>query len=96
MKKIAVIIDSTCYLSKDYIEVNNIEVVSLNVIIEGVSHREVDLVNETVFDSLKANKKVTTAQVAPGLFVDVFNKLINEGVKDILVFPVSSGISGTY
>ncbi len=96
MKKIAVIIDSTCYLSKDYIEVNNIEVVSLNVIIEGVSHREVDLVNETVFDSLKANKKVTTAQVAPGLFVDVFNKLIKEGVKDILVFPVSSGISGTY
>ncbi|XMB85808.1 DegV family protein [Mycoplasmatota bacterium WC44] len=96
MKKIAVIIDSTCYLDSDYIKDNNIEVVSLNVIIDGVSHREVDIDNKVVFDSLNANKKVTTAQVAPGLFVDAYNKLINGGVDDILVFTISSGLSGTY
>ncbi|QVK20155.1 DegV family protein [Mycoplasmatota bacterium] len=96
MRRIAIIIDSTCYLDEKFIKENNIEVVSLNVIIDGVSYKETDIDNKVVFDSLKENKKVSTAQVAPGLFVEAYNKLIDEGVEDILVFPISSGLSGTY
>ncbi len=96
MKKIAIVTDSTCYLSNKYFKENNIEVASLHVVVDGESYQEIDINNEFVFDCLNKGKKVTTSAVAPMVFVDIFQKLIDEGVEDILVFTISSGISGTY
>jgi len=30
------------------------------------------------------------------IFVNVFNKMINESAGDVLVFPIFFGLSGTY
>lgn len=96
MRKIAIVTDSTCYLPKEYLKKNSIEVASLHVVVDGVSFEEISIDNMFVFDNLNEGKKVTTSAVAPAVFVDIFNKLIDEGVEHILVFPISSGLSGTY
>lgn len=93
MEKIKIIIDSTSYLSDEYIKENDLEVASLHVVVDGKSYEEVDVDNEFVFDCFEQGKKVSTAAVAPAVFADLFEKY-----KDhtILVFPLSSGLSGTF
>jgi len=96
MRKLAIITDSTSYFTKEYLQKHSIEVASLHVVVDGVSYEEVDVDNEFVFDNLNNKKKVSTAAVAPLVFTELYQKLFDSGVEDILVFLISSGISGTY
>ena len=45
---IKIVTDSTSYIPKEFIDKYDISVVSLNVIMNGVSTREIDLDNETI------------------------------------------------
>ncbi len=96
MKKYAILIDSTVYLTKEQIEENDISVISLNVVEGTVSHREVDVDNEFIFAKQAKGAKFTTSQPAPGEFLEIYEKRLEEGYEKVFVVLLSSNISGTY
>jgi DegV family protein with EDD domain len=96
MKKYAMVIDSTVYLTKEMIEENNISVVSLNVV-DGVdSYREVDVDVDFIYEKQDSGTQWTTSQPAPGDFLETFQKLIDQGYEKILCVLLSQNISGTF
>lgn len=96
MKKYAIVIDSTVYLTKEQIEDNNISVASLNVVENTTSHRELDVDNEFIFAKQEKGAKFTTSQPAPGEFLDLFENKLKEGYEKVFVVLLSSQISGTF
>ncbi|MCK5387764.1 MAG: DegV family protein [Candidatus Izimaplasma sp.] len=96
MKKYAIVTDSTVYLTKEQVKDNKISIASLNVVESTISHREVDVDNEFIFAKLNKGAKFTTSQPAPGEFLEIFEKRLEEGYEKIFVVLLSSNISGTY
>ncbi len=96
MKKYALVIDSTVYLTKKQIEDNELIVVSLNVVEGDVSKREVDVDNDYIFDRQEDGASFTTSQPSPGEFLENYEELIKKGYEKIFVVCLSKNISGTY
>lgn len=97
MSSIQIVTDSTSYISRKYVEENNIEVVPLSInflgdtCIEGFPGEF-----ESFFTKLKkADDFPKTSQPPIGDFVNVFEKAINEG-KEVITIVISSKLSGTY
>lgn len=92
---IKIVTDSTSYIPKQYIEDYEISVVSLNVILNGESYREVELSNETFYEKMKQAKEIpTSSQPAPGEISDIFKRIISNGDSILGIF-LSSDMSGT-
>ncbi|MDD4212279.1 MAG: DegV family protein [Bacilli bacterium] len=90
-------VDSTFRLDVETVQKHNISVIPLNVIIDGVSYRDgIDVTFEEVMTASEAGHRVTTSQPAPGIFLQAFEALKEEGVTDILCLTMSSTLSGTY
>lgn len=97
MRKIRIVVDSTFNLEKQFIEENNIIVIPLNVIIDGVSYQDkINIDLDTVMQAVDDRKKVTTSQPSPQLFKDAFERLKDEGAEDIICLTISSTLSGTF
>ncbi len=95
-ESIGIICDSTSSFSKQYIDDNNIEIVHLNVLIEGKSFVDAkEIENEAVFNAMDEGKKVTTSQPSPEQFLTAMNEMSKKHSK-IICFVMSSGLSGTY
>ncbi|CDM70471.1 DegV domain-containing protein CA_C3284 [Clostridium bornimense] len=92
---IKIVTDSTSYIPKEYIENYEISVVSLNVILNGDSYREVELSNETFYEKMEQAKEIpTSSQPAPGEISDIFKTIISSGDSILGIF-LSSDMSGT-
>lgn len=92
---IKIVTDSTSYIPKQYIDEYGISVVSLNVILNGDSYREVELSNETFYEKMKQAKEIpTSSQPAPGEISDIFKRIISSGDSILGIF-LSSDMSGT-
>lgn len=98
--KIAFVTDSTFYMEPDFIKKHNIHQVPLSVNFENVSYIEnVENKNELkeIYDRIRKFKKLpTTSQPAITSFVDKYQQLVDEGYTRILVFTISSTLSGTF
>jgi len=93
---IKLLVDSMCDLPKAYINHPNMEMVSLNVIIEGKVYRdkrEIDLDGMNKF--MEQGIVPTTSQVNPGDFLDCFEKYAKDNV-DCLYLAFTSKLSGSY
>jgi len=97
MKKFAWITDSTCGLSKEYIKENNIFVLPLNVILNGVSYKEdIDITKDQFYEKMqKQNVDAKTSQPAFGDFIQLFEKLKKNYERGIAIHA-SSELTGTY
>lgn len=96
MAPVRIVTDSTAFLKKETIEQYKITVVPLYVNFENETILDGSISNATFFDKMKnAAKMPFTSQPSPGDFVEVFEKIIEEG-NDIVTIVISSGISGTY
>ncbi|HLS61697.1 MAG TPA: DegV family protein [Virgibacillus sp.] len=97
MKKIAWITDSTCGLSRDFIEENNLYVLPLSVIVNGVSYKEdVEITKEEFYEELrKHGEGAKTSQPAFGEFIELYEKLKSEYDCGIAIHA-SSALTGTY
>ena len=97
MKKIAWITDSTCGLSEDFIRKNNIFVLPLNVIVNGVSYKEdIEFTENKFYELLKEHGEgATTSQPAYGEFLDLYEK-IKEAYDYGIAIHASSALTGTY
>lgn len=93
---IRIVTDSTSYIPQKLKEENDISVISLNVIMNGKSYREVDLKNEEFYLEMdKLDEIPTSSQPSMEESLNVFKKLASEG-HDIIGIFLSSDMSGTY
>ena len=93
---IKLITDATCDYSKEYYEKNNIELIPMNVLLDGeiiVDNKDVNLYD--FYEKLSKGKKPTTSMISPSIYEEVFEKFLKNG-DDILYIGFSSGLSGCY
>jgi len=95
--KIAVITDSSCNLSLDYIaQHNNLKMAPLMISFDGEFHRDlIEVDYKTVYQKLDQTK-VTSSIPSREDFEQAVEELKKAGFTDIIVITISSGLSGTY
>ena len=96
--KIAVVTDSTAYLTKEEEERYHIKVVPIPVVIDGRSYDEgVDLTTEEFYDKLRNSKSFpSTSQPPMGEMIELYNSLADEGYDTVISIHLASTISGFY
>ena len=94
---IRIITDSTADLSLDYSKELNVGIVPLNIIIEGKEYKDrITLQPDEFYQMLEKSETIpTTSQPSPKDFLDAYQDGI-ANKDDIIVFTLSSKISGTY
>ena len=93
---IKIVTDSTSYISDEYIKKYDIKLVSLNVIINGVSSREIDIENEVFYEEIKNSKEIPkSSQPIPEEMLNTFREIVEDGDSIVGIF-LSSKRSGTY
>lgn len=95
--KIAVVTDSTAYLTEKQYKDNHIYQLPLSVIVNGEALKEeIDVTSEQYFDLIRDNDKLpTSSQPTIGDIESLFTKLSKE-YDAIISVHLSSKISGTY
>lgn len=96
--KIAVVTDSTCYLTTEEVENNNITIVPIPVIVDGQVYEEGVTVTNAQYYEMLANSKSfpSTSQPALGELISVYEKLRDAGYDTIISIHLASTISGMY
>ena len=93
---IKIVTDSTSYIADEYIKKYDIKLVSLNVIINGVSSREVDIENEVFYEEIKNSKEIPkSSQPILNEMLNTFKEIVKDGDSIVGIF-LSSKMSGTY
>lgn len=93
---IKIITDSTSYIPEHLLEQYDISIVSLNIILDGESKREVDLSNHTFYEEMaKVSSLPTSSQPIPEEMFHVFEDQIQKGHSVLGIF-LSSEMSGTF
>jgi len=94
---IGLVTDSNSQIPSDLARRFAVEVVPINVTVDGVSYIEgVDLDADTFWSMFEgATPEVTTAQPSPGRFVEAYAAAARRGADEILSVHIGSGLSGT-
>lgn len=97
MGKVVIYSDSTCDLSKELIEKNDIKILPLYVTFDEKVYRDgVDIVPETLYKMVDEEKKLPkTSAASVGDFMKIFQEETSKG-NEVLFFVISSGLSSTY
>lgn len=97
MPNIAIVTDSTAYLTPEEVETYNITVIPLSINFRDESFEEdggMDL--NRFFEKVRQSKELpSSSQPAPGKFIEVYEKLA-EDYDEIMSIHLSSKLSGTY
>lgn len=96
MQKIKIVTDSTADLAQDVIEKYGIHVLSLSISVNGQTYLDrVDLQpDEFIEEMIKSEELPKTSQPAMGTFVEMYDKLGEDG-SEVLSIHMTSGMSGT-
>lgn len=96
MKKIRIMADSTCDLSKELIEKYEITIIPLCIILDDVSYYDgLELSPQQIFEWSDANKKTPkTAAVSFDKMRETIEEYMNQG-DDIIYFAISEDMSTT-
>lgn len=94
--KIAVVTDSTAYLTAQEAAENNIHVVPIPFTIDGKSYQEgVDITTEEFYAELKTSKTFpSTSQPPIGEMMELYQQLADEGYDAVISIHLASSISG--
>lgn len=97
MNNIQIVVDSTAYLTREYINEHNIEVAELSVELDDVREKEgLPGGFSNFFDRFEKSENFPkTSQPPVGEFVQCYEKAFERG-KEIVVITFSSELSGTY
>ena len=96
MNSFEIFTDSSCDLPQDMIEQYGIEVIQLEVIIDGgepILNKDIDA--KQLYQKLRDGAVAKTAAATPGNFYEQMNASLAQG-KDILYLGFTSGLSVTY
>ena len=93
---IKIVTDSTSYIPKEYVDKYDIKIVSLNVVIDGGSRREVDIDNKYFYEEMSKAKEIPkSSQPIPEEMLNIFKEIVKNGDSIVGIF-LSSKMSGTY
>ena len=93
---IKIITDSTSYIPQEYIDKYDIKVISLNVVMDLDSRRELDIDNITFYDEMdKASEIPKSSQPIPEEMLNTMKEILDNGDSIVGIF-LSSKMSGTY
>ncbi|WP_421016516.1 DegV family protein [Furfurilactobacillus cerevisiae] len=94
--KIAVVTDSTCYLSQTEVDENDIHVVPIPFVVDGKTFDEgVDISTEGFYQLLRESKSFpSTSQPPLGEMIELYNHLADEGYDTVISIHLASTISG--
>jgi len=94
--KTAIITDSSCDLSDEQLAQYNIRMISLRIVCQKAEYRDrVELTQEELYEILK-NELPKTSLPLPEDVSSLYDKLLADGVTDVIHVSISSGLSGTY
>lgn len=94
---VGIVTDSTAYLPAAIASALAIEVVPVQVIVDGVAYDEFRHITvDEVVTALRKGKKVTTSRPNPQQFIDAYSRLAQRGCDSIVSVHLSSHLSGTY
>ena len=97
MRKTAIVMDSTGYLTPDILTKYDIRIVTLNVNVGDETFPEIELTNKDLFKKLsKISGTSTTSQPSVGAFLEVYRALFSDGYEEIVSIHLSQKISGTF
>ena len=96
MSKVKIVTDSTVDLPKETIEAWGIHVVPLSISIDGKTYLDgIDLTPQKFIEEMKqANELPKSSQPSAGQFLEVYDKLGEEGY-DVISIHMTAGMSGT-
>lgn len=94
---LAIVTDSTSYLTEDEVKKFNINVMPIPVIIDNKMYKEgVDQTTDEFYELLASSAEFPkTSQPATGEWLELFEQLKADGYDEALVINLSSTISGT-
>lgn len=94
---IIISLESTCDLTKEIIEENDLRIIDMNYMINGVDYcsDKDDVISSDLYQKMKNGAKTSTSQINEQRYIDFFTELLQEG-KDVMHVAFSSGLSGTY
>lgn len=96
MAELAIVTDSTAYLSAEQVAAHRLHVIPLTVNFEDSSIEDGAVDLRSFFDRVERSGRLpVTSQPPPGKFVELYKRLIGEG-KEIISIHLSSKMSGTY
>ena len=94
---VGIVTDSTAYIPEAIASALAIEVVPVQVIVDGVAYDEFRHITvDEVVSALRGGKKVTTSRPNPDQFVEAYRRLAQRGCDSIVSVHLSSHLSGTY
>ena len=93
--RIAIVTDSTAHLSPQVVVQHGIEVVPLQVIVDGEPHDEDDVGPAAIADALRSHVTVTTSRPSPRTFLDVYESVAARGATSVVSVHLSGSLSGT-
>jgi DegV family protein with EDD domain len=96
VQEVAIVADTTGYLTPELVESRGIQLVSLYVNWDDSSEREADMPNfDAFYERLRTTDRLpTTSQPSIGDFIEVYEPLVDQGL-DVVSVHISGGISGT-
>lgn len=96
MGHVAVVTDSTASLPDGLVEAAGIVVVPLDVVVDGVPHREgVDITTAQIVAALRGGAQVRTAHPGPEAFSRAYSRIAARGATEIVSVHLSGELSGT-
>ena len=95
--KILISADTSCLINYEILKKNNISSLPLNVIVDGLEYLDgVSINHENLKTYMSDNKVIKTSTPPPGVIIDYFEKLFNQGYNKIIHFTISSKLSSMY
>lgn len=97
VSKIVIVTDSTADIPNEMADCLGIVVVPLTVRFEEKSYLDrIDISNQEFYEHLKTCKTLpTTSQISPGVFLETYQKLAEEGFEEIISVHLAKTLSGT-
>lgn len=96
MHKIALMTDSACDVSQDFILKNNIKMIPLRICFSDKTYLDrVDLTSLELYEKMKTEIPKTSLPSSESI-ISVLDQIKNEGYTDVLYIAISSGLSGSY
>lgn len=96
MEKIAIITDSSCDLTDQFLEEHHVGMLPLKIIYKEKEYRDrVEISCQEIYDRL-STEVPTTSLPSPSDVESMLNRLADEGFTHIIGVFISSGLSGTF
>ena len=96
MGKSIVVTDSSCDLTAEQLEANNIRFIPLRVVCQNAEYRDRLDITEDELYAIMARELPKSSLPLPEDVAALYDKLIDEGYTDALHIAISAGLSGTY